>query len=74
MKGSIASCYEVREVWGFGCDPSCPQAKEPAQPKPCCRNTSSVSFIREKPLPEDGTPIAPPAGNEKKNRAAPPPR
>ena len=74
MDGAVASCYEIREVWGFGCDLSCPKAKEPARPIPCRQNTSSVCFIQEKALPEDGTPIDPPAGLEKKNRAKAPTR
>lgn len=69
MANQVASCYEVREVWGFGCDKTCPRVRMRAEPIPCVRRASIANFALGKPLPDDDVPVIPPAGYESQNRA-----
>lgn len=65
---TTATCYELREVWGFGCpNPvGCPNGTQPAQPKPCAHGASVATYARERPLPPDGAPIKSPCGHEER--------
>lgn len=67
--GKIATCYELREIWGYGCPfLACALANEPAKPSPCVHRASNVIVIQEKPLPPDGTHIVSPVGRLESNQ------
>ena len=60
----VATCYELREVWGFGCpDPYCELRRLRPPPQPCVRNASALVVAREKPLPPENAPILSPCGH-----------
>jgi len=62
---SIATCYELREVWGFGCpNDKCKKHAKPAEPEPCSHHVSNAIFVMDKPFPKDDDPILSPIGHE----------